>query len=258
MSYRLRHVPATRAASGAFELKEYLEEKRIAVEKVNLVFYCFHRSMISHNFTNYLPCQALGESIVTTCPETETITEAMRYSLMAGGKRIRPIMCIAACEMLGGTAEMAMPTAVAIEMIHTMSLVHDDLPAMDNDSLRRGVPTNHVVFGEDIAILAGDALLSEAFEHCATNTPKVGAIWHHLRSNFFLFFCLGPHKFAACSPITLTNACNSMQSVPAERVVEVLRRLGKSVGPVGLAGGQVMDLQVRRRFQGLGEFEGNN
>lgn len=183
---------------------------------------------------------------MTTCPETETITEAMRYSLMAGGKRIRPIMCIAACEMLGGTAEMAMPTAVAIEMIHTMSLVHDDLPAMDNDSLRRGVPTNHVVFGEDIAILAGDALLSEAFEHCATNTPKVGAICHNLRSN--LFFLLGAHKFAAWSPITLTNVCNSMQSVPAERIVEVLRRLGKSVGPVGLAGGQVMDLQVRRRF----------
>jgi len=169
-----------KAEASAFDLKSYLEEKRVAVE------------------------EALAAAIETTCPETETITESMRYSLMAGGKRIRPIMCIAACEMFGGTQEMAMPTAVAIEMIHTMSLVHDDLPAMDNDSLRRGVPTNHVVFGEDIAILAGDALLSESFEHCATNTPK---------------------------------------DVPAERVVEVLRRLGKSVGPVGLAGGQVMDLQ---------------
>lgn len=144
---------------------------------------------------------------MTTCPETETITEAMRYSLMAGGKRIRPIMCIAACEMLGGTAEMAMPTAVAIEMIHTMSLVHDDLPAMDNDSLRRGVPTNHVVFGEDIAILAGDALLSEAFEHCATNTPKVDSLELNPLSNDFIIALEFPHESNACSPITLTCAC---------------------------------------------------
>merc|ERR1719487_1107260 len=96
----------------------------------------------------------------------------MKYSLDAGGKRVRPIMCIAACEMFGGTEEMAMPTAVALEMIHTMSLVHDDLPAMDDDDLRRGVPTNHVKYGEDIAILAGDALLSEAFAHVARHTPS--------------------------------------------------------------------------------------
>ena len=75
------------------------------------------------------------------------LREAMRYSLLAGGKRLRPILCLSACEMTGENPERAMPTAVAIEMIHTMSLIHDDLPAMDNDDLRRGRPTNHKVFG---------------------------------------------------------------------------------------------------------------
>lgn len=170
---------AAAPTASTFDLKSYLAEKAEAVDK------------------------ALDESLVATCPEVEKITESMRYSLLAGGKRVRPIMCIAACEMLGGTQEMAMPTAVAIEMIHTMSLVHDDLPSMDNDDLRRGKPTNHVLFGEDIAILAGDALLSTAFEHCAKHTKGV-------------------------SP---------------DRLVDVIGRLGKAVGPVGLAGGQVMDLE---------------
>jgi geranylgeranyl diphosphate synthase, type II len=88
--------------------------------------------------------KALEESVVSPEKETDLICESMRYSLMAGGKRIRPVLCLAACEMFGGTDEVAMPTAVALEMIHTMSLIHDDLPAMDNDDLRRGKPTNHV------------------------------------------------------------------------------------------------------------------
>mmetsp|Transcript_791 Transcript_791/g.999 ORF Transcript_791/g.999 Transcript_791/m.999 type:complete len:341 (-) Transcript_791:562-1584(-) len=162
-----------------FQLGSYLKEKKVAVEK------------------------ALDESIVADGPQVEKICDSMRYSLLAGGKRIRPILCIAACEMFGGSAEAAMPTAVALEMIHTMSLIHDDLPSMDNDDLRRGVPTNHVVYGEDIAILAGDAMLSTSFEHVAKYTPK---------------------------------------SVPAERTLEVIGRLGKSVGAWGLAGGQAMDL----------------
>ena len=83
---------------------------------------------------------------------------------MAGGKRLRPILCLATCELAGGTLDMAMPTACALEMIHTMSLIHDDLPAMDNDDYRRGKLTNHKVYGEDIAILAGDGLLAYAFE----------------------------------------------------------------------------------------------
>ena len=97
----------------------------------------------------------------------------MRYSLLAGGKRIRPILCLASCSLAGGDPSLAVPTAVAIEMIHTMSLIHDDLPAMDNDDLRRGRPTNHKVYGDAIAILAGDALLTRAFEMVSLRSPGV-------------------------------------------------------------------------------------
>jgi geranylgeranyl diphosphate synthase type II len=93
-----------------------------------------------------------------------TIHTAMRYSLFAGGKRLRPALCLAAAEACGGTPERAMPLACAVECIHTYSLIHDDLPAMDDDDFRRGKPTSHKVFGEGIAILAGDALLTQAFE----------------------------------------------------------------------------------------------
>src|SRR3990170_2160477 len=120
-------------------LREYLKEKGKIVEEA---------------LDRYLPKES--EMPVT-------LHKAMRYSMMAGGKRIRPILCIASCEAVGGGAETAMPVACALEMIHTYSLIHDDLPAMDNDDLRRGRPTNHKVFGDAIAILAGDALLTEAF-----------------------------------------------------------------------------------------------
>ena len=91
------------------------------------------------------------------------LIEAIRYSLLAGGKRIRPVLVLAFCEAAGGNAESALPVACAVEMLHTYSLIHDDLPCMDNDELRRGKPTNHVVFGEFTATLAGDALQAEAF-----------------------------------------------------------------------------------------------
>lgn len=152
---------------------------------------------------------ALDASIVSTQKETDKICESMSYSLMAGGKRVRPVMCIAACEMVGGSEDAAMPCAVSLEMIHTMSLIHDDLPAMDDDDLRRGEPTNHVVYGEDVAILAGDAMLSTSFEHVARYTPK--------------------------------------DKVSADRVVDVIVRLGKCVGAEGLAGGQVMDLECEAK-----------
>ncbi|KAL7173171.1 hypothetical protein ACSBR2_032609 [Camellia fascicularis] len=99
--------------------------------------------------------------------------EAMRYSLLAGGKRIRPILCIASCELVGGHHSAAMPAACAVEMIHTMSLIQDDLPSMDNDDLRRGQPTTHKVFGVATAVLAADSLLLYAFEHIATATSGV-------------------------------------------------------------------------------------
>ncbi len=104
----------------------------------------------------------------------ERLLEAMRYSLEAGGKRLRPVMLLAACDMAGGDVNTALPFACALEMIHTYSLIHDDLPAMDNDDLRRGKPTNHKVFGEDLAILAGDGLLNAAAELMARSALNMG------------------------------------------------------------------------------------
>jgi geranylgeranyl diphosphate synthase type II len=160
-----------------FDLASYLQEKQRLVE------------------------QALDRSLPLKQPAK--IYEAMRYSLLAGGKRLRPILCLTTCELSGGSLEMCLPTACALEMIHTMSLIHDDLPAMDNDDYRRGKLTNHKVFGEDIAILAGDGLLSYAFEFVATQTRNVAP--HHL--------------------------------------LEVIARLGRTVGAEGLVGGQVLDLE---------------
>ena len=99
--------------------------------------------------------------------------EAMSYSLEAGGKRVRPALLLAACETAGGETSIALPFACALEMIHTYSLIHDDLPAMDNDDLRRGQPTNHKVFGENVAILAGDGLLNAAAELMAVSAVKM-------------------------------------------------------------------------------------
>ena len=142
---------ATGTVASSFDLNTYLATKK---DKVEL---------------------ALDASLSASHPNVQKIIESMKYSLMAGGKRIRPILCLAASEMFGGNDDVAMPTAVALEMIHTMSLIHDDLPAMDDDDLRRGKPTNHVLYGEDVAILAGDALLSTSFEHVARETKGVPA-----------------------------------------------------------------------------------
>src|SRR5205814_127031 len=101
-----------------------------------------------------------------------TLHKAMRYSLFAGGKRLRPILCLAAAEACGGKIKNALPLACALECIHTYSLVHDDLPSMDNDDFRRGLPTCHKVFGDGIAVLAGDALLTIAFEIVSTARPS--------------------------------------------------------------------------------------
>lgn len=111
---------------------------------------------------------ALSAYLMGGFGEGNRLEEAMRYSLMAGGKRIRPILCLSASEALGGSPDAALPPACALEMIHTYSLIHDDLPAMDNDVLRRGQPTCHVAFDEATAILAGDALLTLAFEIIAS------------------------------------------------------------------------------------------
>jgi geranylgeranyl diphosphate synthase, type II len=111
--------------------------------------------------------QALDRLLPAATAKPQTIHKAMRYSLFAGGKRMRPALCLAAAEACGGNQTAAMPLACAVECIHTYSLIHDDLPAMDNDDYRRGKLTNHKVFGEGVAILAGDALLTQAFEIAA-------------------------------------------------------------------------------------------
>ena len=104
------------------------------------------------------------EKILNASIPSEPIVEVMKYSLMAGGKRIRPVLCLAAAEAVGGKPQAVLPAACALEIVHTYSLIHDDLPAMDNDDLRRGKPTCHVAFDEATAILAGDALLTLAFQ----------------------------------------------------------------------------------------------
>jgi geranylgeranyl diphosphate synthase, type II len=134
------------------------------------------------------------------------IFRAMRYSVFAGGKRVRPILAIAAAEALGGTATDVLPLACALECIHTYSLIHDDLPALDDDDYRRGRLTNHKVFGEANAILAGDALLTFAFE-------------------------------------LMGDARHWPQFVP-ERVVQVMHEVAYAIGTFGMIGGQVVDLQM--------------
>lgn len=137
----------------------------------------------------------------------ETINQAMKYSLLSGGKRIRPILFLKSCELLGGDIKNAMPFAIAIEMIHTYSLIHDDLPAMDDDDFRRGKPTNHKVFGEAIAILAGDGLLNSAFEIIANHMLKM-------------------HK----------------EGKNIDRYIKAFKEISNSSGVNGMIGGQVIDI----------------
>jgi geranylgeranyl diphosphate synthase, type II len=137
------------------------------------------------------------------CPTV--LAEAMAYSLFAGGKRLRPILCLAACDAVGGDRALVMSTACAIEMIHTYSLIHDDLPAMDNDTMRRGRPTLHVVAGEGQAILAGDGLLTQAFKLLAGYPRSANP------------------EFMA-------------------RKLDVIDVIASAAGPVGMVGGQAIDL----------------
>jgi len=116
--------------------------------------------------------RVLLDSVPAAKTKPATIHRAMRYSLVAGGKRLRPVLCCAASEACGGTVREALPAACAVEYVHTYSLIHDDLPCMDDDDLRRGKPTSHKVFGEGIAVLAGDALLTQAFAVLAKSKPR--------------------------------------------------------------------------------------
>jgi geranylgeranyl diphosphate synthase type II len=164
-----------------WQLKSYLQERISLVE-----------SALDH----YLPK-------LDTLPSS--LHEAMRYSVFAGGKRIRPILMMAACEALGGKAQQVLPAACAMEMIHSYSLIHDDLPAMDDDDFRRGKPTNHKIFGEATAILAGDGLLTEAF--ILLSNPEV---WPEM---------------------TAATRC------------ELIHLLARCSGSRGMVGGQVVDME---------------
>jgi geranylgeranyl diphosphate synthase type II len=135
------------------------------------------------------------------------IYKAIHYSVFAGGKRIRPILCLAAVEACGGNFALAMPAACALELIHTYSLIHDDLPAMDNDDFRRGKPTSHKVFGESIAILAGDALLTEAFV-LLSRTEKI--------------------------------------TLSAEKRLAVIQEIAQAAGIAGMVGGQAQDVLAEK------------
>ncbi len=177
---------------GEFDLKGYLSQRKQLVES------------------------ALEKIFPVASGLQKKVIEAAHYSLFAGGKRLRPILCLAATEVVGGDIEPVLSAACALEMIHTYSLVHDDLPAMDNDDFRRGVPTNHKVFGEAIAILAGDALLTEAFEYLS------------LSGN---------------------------DRVSPEKVIEVIRIGVKAAGYRGMIGGQVIDLECENRKVDLATVE---
>ena len=136
------------------------------------------KSEISMDLKDYLKqrCQLVDQALERFLPPggelPASLHGSMRYSVFAGGKRVRPVLMLAACETVGGQVERALPAACAMEMIHTYSLIHDDLPAMDDDDFRRGNPTNHKVYGEATAILAGDALLTEAFILLAGGAPE--------------------------------------------------------------------------------------
>jgi geranylgeranyl diphosphate synthase type II len=148
----------------------------------------------------YLEAMRFSEEALTAGLE-----EAMRYSLLAGGKRIRPVLALASARAVGLQQREVLPLAGAIELIHTYSLIHDDLPAMDDDTLRRGQPTCHVKFGEDVAILAGDGLYAEAFRHLLLNT----------------------------------------QGLPAQRVLTAAAELAAATGVNGMVGGQYADVSPR-------------
>ncbi|MDF2672707.1 MAG: polyprenyl synthetase family protein [Clostridiales bacterium] len=145
----------------------------------------------------------------------DVIVSAMKYSLFAGGKRIRPVLSLSVCEGLGGNPERVLPLACCIELIHTYSLIHDDLPSMDNDDMRRGKPTNHKVYGEAIAVLAGDALLNYAYE--------------------FILKTISDNNFE--SKYTLAGQI-----------------IGKAAGSTGMIGGQVIDIQNEGKNMSLEEL----
>lgn len=160
---------------------------------------------------------ALAKSLPTNWEIPAQLRESMNYSLMAGGKRMRPILLLTAAESLGGSIEAAMPIACAVEMVHTYSLIHDDLPVMDDDDYRRGKLTNHKVFGEAIAVLAGDALLTHAFY--------------------------------------IVAEAGKQSEVSGERYLSIMAEMSKFSGPSGMVGGQVADIEGEQGITSIEQLE---
>ncbi len=161
--------------------------------------------------------QALKEVLPEPVGPAAKVIESMGYSLFAGGKRLRPILCMAGAEVVGGSATAVIPVACAIELIHTYSLIHDDLPLMDDDDLRRGKPTNHKVFGDALALLAGDGLLTEAFN--------------------------------------MMTSVKLSEALPPHLIIRVIGLIARSAGFQGMVGGQVVDIQTERQKINLSTLE---
>jgi geranylgeranyl diphosphate synthase type II len=162
--------------------------------------------------------RALADAVAETTAPARRLLEAMRYSLLAGGKRLRPVLALAACEAVGGLLEAALGFACAMEMVHTYSLIHDDLPCMDDDDLRRGRPTNHRIYGDAIATLAGDALLTDAFWMLAKSTA-------------------------------------ASVRVPPAALLATVAELAEAAGSAGMVAGQAIDLLGEGRTMTVEELE---
>lgn len=177
-----------------------------------------YRKLIESALDKYMPAPTNGDL-------TAPVVEAMRYSLFSGGKRIRPVLTLAFCKLCGGNIETALPFACAIEMIQTYSLIHDDLPCMDDDDMRRGKPSNHKVFGENIALLAGDGLLTLAFETALSEKTENAA-----KAAFALAQCIGDRGMVG-------GQCIDLKSEGKEATLSLLRDMdmGKTVALISAA-----------------------
>ena len=181
------------------------------------------------------------------------LQEAMEYSLMAGGKRIRPVLVLETCRMCGGNLQQALPFAAAVEMVHTYSLIHDDLPAMDDDQLRRGRPTNHVVYGEATAILAGDGLLTAAFGQLAAAELPAQQIVEAVRC---LSEAAGPEGMVGGQALDMAGEGRAMTRCELEQLQSLktgaLIAAAAQLGCIAAGGSQEQLGQVKRYAQALG------
>ncbi|MCW3002189.1 MAG: polyprenyl synthetase family protein [Conexibacter sp.] len=192
-----------------------------------------------------------GLRFPSRAPRTDGLEEAMRYSLLAGGKRIRPVLALATAGAVGLERSRVLPLAAAIELIHTYSLIHDDLPAMDDDDLRRGRPTCHVKFGEDVAILAGDALYAEAFRHLLTAQPGDPA--RVLSAARELAACTGVDGMVGGQYLDIAGVSDTPEDLRRLHELKTGRLIAASVMCVLLLAGAVEDDETTanwRRFAG--------